>query len=220
MQARPVPVPKDAPATSPITGAETQQLIDHCGVSRETLPALTELVALLERWQARINLVSKATLPAVWTRHILDSAQLLPQIGPNAQIVTDLGSGAGFPALVLAIARPGLTVHSIDSNQRKIAFQREVRRQLSLQNLHCHSERIEQVASTQADIVTARALAPLDRLVGWAQPHLTGGGTCLFLKGQHVEDELTAAHKMWDFTVERSASITHSDGVILALRFT
>jgi 16S rRNA (guanine527-N7)-methyltransferase len=215
-----VSAPKAPPTANPITGAESQQLIDHCGISRETVLVLIELVALLERWQARINLVSKATLSAVWTRHIIDSAQLLPHIGPTVQTVADLGSGAGFPALVLAIARPDLNVHSIDSDQRKIIFQRQVVRELSLTNLSCHSKRIEEVASIQAHIVTARALAPLDRLVGLAKPHLAPGGACLFLKGQHVEDELTGAHKMWDFTVERSASITHPDGVILALRFT
>jgi len=183
------------------------------GVSRETRLCLERYLDLLRRWQARINLVGAATLEDPWRRHMLDSAQLAPLVPAGAR-VADLGSGAGFPGLVLALLRGG-PVDLIESDTRKAAFLREAVR-ITGAAAAVHNTRAERLALA-ADAVVARACAPLDRLLGLAAPLLAAGGVCLFLKGARAEEELRAARMRWRMTVRRRPSLSAPDGVVLEL---
>jgi len=196
--------------------SDPRKALAGLGVSRETIERLEIYAALLTRWQARINLVGPDTLPDLWTRHMLDSAQLWPLIPPEARRLADLGSGAGFPGLVLAILGAP-DVHLVESDARKCAFLRETARQTGT-TVTILNHRIEQVAPLSADVITARALAPLSRLLDWAAPHLAPGGQCLFLKGRGAEDELTATAKEWKIGHRRIGSLTDPEGVVLQLR--
>jgi 16S rRNA (guanine527-N7)-methyltransferase len=186
-------------------------------VSRETADKLRVYAALLTKWQARINLVGPATLPDLWRRHFLDSAQLFPLLpaGP----LLDFGSGAGFPGLVLAILRGdgGDAVHLVEADGRKCAFLREVAR-LTATPIVVHAQRIEDLSPFAVSAVTARALAPLAALLRLAAPFLQLRTECLFLKGEKLEDELTAAGKDWKMEVERIPSRSDPNGAILRLK--
>ncbi|WP_431856869.1 16S rRNA (guanine(527)-N(7))-methyltransferase RsmG [Azospirillum sp.] len=185
------------------------------GVSRETLERLTVYEALLRKWQKTINLVGPKTLDDAWNRHFLDSAQLHPLLPESTRVLVDLGSGAGFPGLVLAIL--GVPeVHLIESDVRKGAFLREAARATGAP-VTVHSKRIEAVQGLQADALTARALAPLADLLDWGARFLTADGVALFLKGQNVEDELTDSTKYWKMRTERFDSVTDPSGSILRL---
>jgi 16S rRNA (guanine527-N7)-methyltransferase len=173
-------------------------------VSRETTARLDRYVELLLEWQRRQNLIAPSTEPILWTRHIADSLQLIP-LAPEARIWVDLGSGAGFPGLALACALadlPGtqpVQVHLIESNGKKAAFLRETARVIGLP-VTVHGERIANFvlhAPDRIDAVTARALAPLSKLLVEASPLLKKGALGLFPKGQDVEAELTTASKCW-----------------------
>ncbi len=191
-------------------------------VSRETLARLDEYVALLLKWQQRTNLIAPATIGHVWTRHVADSLQLRA-LAPEARIWVDLGSGAGFPGLVLACALAdtvGTRVHLVESNAKKAAFLRETARVLRLPAL-VHATRIEDFTEGFADlpdVVTARALAPLTRLLGYAEPLLKKGVQGLFPKGQDVEAELTDASKCWKIEAVLVPSKTSQDGRIVVVR--
>jgi 16S rRNA (guanine527-N7)-methyltransferase len=189
-------------------------------VSREIEERLQAFAALFRMWQRRMNLVAPSTLPHLWTRHIADSLQLLP-LAPEARTWVDLGSGGGFPGLVIACAlagRPGTEVHLVESNQRKAAFLREAAR-VTGAPVQVHAARIQDFAKAwtgrRAEVVTARALAPLANLIDLAVPLLKGGAQGLFLKGQDVEAELTEAAKYWTFQVELVPSVTDSAGRIV-----
>jgi len=188
-------------------------------VSRETEDRLVAIVALLEKWQRTINLVAPATLPTIWTRHIADSLQLVPLAGDAARWV-DLGSGGGFPGLVVAAAlaeRPDADVTLIESDTRKAAFLREAARIAELPATVLPA-RIEQAAPKIAagvEIVSARALAPLPKLLALAHPLLAQGARGLFLKGQDVDNELTEASKSWRFKASVIPSRTDKGGRIL-----
>jgi len=185
------------------------------GVSHETLARLEIYRTLLLKWQRSINLVAESTLEEVWRRHFLDSGQLLRHLPAETRVLADLGSGAGFPGLVLAIL--GVPeVHLIESDQRKATFLREVARETAAPVM-VHSSRIETVQGLQAQVVTARALAPLAKLLPLAQPLLAPEGICLFLKGQTADEELTAVQQSWKVTVERLGSDSDQRGVILRL---
>ncbi len=187
-------------------------------VSRETLARLEAYAALLVRWQSAINLVGGDTLKDLWRRHMLDSAQLAPHIPAEARCITDIGSGAGFPGLVLAILC-GIPVHLIESAGKKATFLREVAR-LTGAPVTVHHGRIENQTPWPSDVVTARALAPLSMLLEYAAPFLSlagDGARCLFLKGARAEEELTEASKSWNMTVERFQSVTDPTGVILRI---
>jgi 16S rRNA (guanine527-N7)-methyltransferase len=188
-------------------------------VSPATSERLDRFVALLLAWQRNINLIAPSTLPQLWTRHVADSAQLL-RFAPDAKVWVDLGSGAGFPGLVIACVladTPGAVIHLVESNAKKCAFLREAVRQLRLPAaVHC--ERIEQFSKTfedQADVVTGRALAPLDRLLPLAAPLLKSRGIGLFPKGQDVAAELTAASKCWNIEAAFAPSVTSSSSSIV-----
>lgn len=183
-------------------------------VSRETLERLQAYADLLVKWQAKINLVGPATIPDLWRRHLLDSAQMaahLPE-GP----VLDLGSGAGFPGLVLAIMT-GQPVHLVESDARKCAFLREAARVTGAANATIHNKRIEAIAPFPVAAVTARALASLGQLLDWAAPFLQQHTQCLFLKGAKVDEELTQAGEHWKMASRRVASLSDPSGLILIL---
>lgn len=185
------------------------------GVSRETLGRFETYARLLRHWQARINLVGRATLDDLWRRHFLDSAQLFPLLPPGARTLVDLGSGAGFPGLVLALLGvPEVTL--IEADQRKAAFLTECARQTGVQ-VQIRVARIETVPPSRADVVTARALAPLDRLVELAARFSGPGTVCLFLKGQDLEAELTTLPRDSRVRIERWPSRTNPDATILRL---
>jgi 16S rRNA (guanine527-N7)-methyltransferase len=185
-------------------------------VSRETLDRLRAYADLLVKWQARINLIGPETIPTLWQRHFLDSAQVFPILPQPIHRLVDMGCGAGFPGLVLAVM--GVPdVHLIESDTRKCAFLREVAR-VTGAAVTIHNVRIEAVAPLGADVVTARALAPLEKLLPWAERHLSPQGHCVFLKGRGSEDELTKAAKEWNITFERFPSQTDSAAAILHLK--
>jgi 16S rRNA (guanine527-N7)-methyltransferase len=189
------------------------------GVSRETLERLEAYAALLERWQARINLVARDSLADLWRRHMLDSAQLLPLIPGPVGAGLDLGSGAGFPGLVLAILGVrGLRL--VEADARKCAFLREAARAAGLgleRDVFVVNRRLEQVPAFAADLVTARAVAELPELLAATDRFRHPGTICLFPKGLRATEELTEAGKSWRMTAERFPSRSDPTGTILRL---
>lgn len=186
-------------------------------VSRETMAALQTYADLLRKWQKAINLVSGATLDDVWQRHFLDSAQLVPLLPASDGHITDLGAGAGFPGLVVALVS-GRAVHLIESDQRKAAFLGEAARATGCGGrVQVHAARIEAVKPWKAPVITARALADLSQLLDWAAPFVAADTVCIFPKGAKAEEELTGALRVWKMTVERRRSVTDSTGLILRL---
>ncbi len=176
---------------------------------------LRDFAALVEKWSAKINLVSKGDLPHIWERHVLDSLALVPLLPAEKQFAIDLGSGAGFPGLVLAIAT-GIPFTLIESDRRKAAFLVEAAR-VTAAPVTVICERIEVAKTVPAPLVTARALAPLDRLIGLALPHLAAGGVCLFPKGRNAADELTRARTLWHMEAATFASAANPESSILRL---
>jgi 16S rRNA (guanine527-N7)-methyltransferase len=203
-------------APAPLSEREFQQA---CQVPDEIMIRLRLYNEQLARWQEKINLVGPQTLADPWRRHFLDSAQLFGLLPDGAETIVDIGSGAGFPGLVLAIlatadgAAPR-QVHLIDSDQRKCVFLREINR-LTDAGAIIHSCRSAQYGGPKGDAITARACAPLGRLFGWAQPLLAPSGRGLFLKGEGVQDELTQALKDWRMEVIQHSSQSDPRGVIL-----
>jgi 16S rRNA (guanine527-N7)-methyltransferase len=191
-------------------------------VSRETVDRLDRLVMLLLSWQRKTNLVAPSTIPMVWTRHIADSLQLLA-LAPAARTWIDLGSGGGFPGLAIACALAevdGAHVHLVESNGKKAAFLREAARNLQLPAT-IHHRRIEDFVESFdqfAEIVTARAVAPLFDLLSYAAPLLNRGAQALFPKGQDVDAELTHAAKYWTIAATLVPSRTDPRGRIVVVR--
>lgn len=186
------------------------------GVSRETMAPLEAYAELLVRWSARINLIGANTLGDLWRRHFLDSTQLLAHVPPGTHSLIDLGSGAGFPGLVLAIA--GVSgVELVEADARKCAFLREAAR-VAAAPVTIHNARIEAVPPHVVDVVTARGCAPLDRLLILAQPFIGPDTVCLFPKGERANQELTAASQAWTMDTTCHDSCTDRRGVILCLR--
>jgi 16S rRNA (guanine527-N7)-methyltransferase len=181
-------------------------------VSRETLERLDRFVAELLSWQQRMNLIASSTVPILWTRHIADSLQLLP-LAPAAKTWADFGSGAGFPGLVLACAladTPGTIVHLVESSTKKAAFLRDAARVTAAPAV-IHAVRVVDFVnnhSSPIEVVTARALAPLSKLLAEAYPLLKTGTVALFPKGQDVEVELTDAAKYWNIQSTLVPSLT------------
>ena len=197
------------------------------GVSRETLMRLELYADLLIRWTKSVNLVSRDSLHDLWRRHMFDSAQLMPLLPRIAEarrrVVLDLGSGAGFPGMVLSVLGAG-DVHLVESDQRKVLFLREVAREVG-SDAHIHGVRVDQLARFPVDAVTARAFAPLNKLLDEASAFLdpaeaTNGhapAQGLFLKGRRVDQELTAAHKAWQMKVKKVPSRSDPSGTILLI---
>ncbi|MBS0559616.1 MAG: 16S rRNA (guanine(527)-N(7))-methyltransferase RsmG [Proteobacteria bacterium] len=184
-------------------------------LSPEARFRLERFAALLARWNPTINLVATADIPALWPRHIDDSLQLAPLIPPGISRAIDLGSGGGFPGLVLAIAT-GIPFDLVESDRRKAAFLREAARETAAPAT-VHAVRIEDAKLPPAPLVTARALARLPRLLALAAPLLAPGGVCLFLKGAAAQDELTEAAAGWHMRSARLPSQTDPDAAILRI---
>lgn len=186
------------------------------GVSRETEEKLRAYMALLIRWNARINLVAEADPGNLWQRHFVDSLQLVPLLPGYIGPFVDLGSGAGFPGLVLAAAT-GCEMHLVESDKRKCAFLQEVARMLNLSRVTVHPARIDTARLPPASVITARALAPLPDLLRHAHRILGAGGMAIFPKGRNAAEELTAAAAGWTMRIERFPSVTDPDSTILRL---
>lgn len=189
-------------------------------VSRETLDRLKTFHDLLVKWNVKINLVSKSSIPDLWNRHIWDSAQVVPLVD-QADLWVDIGSGGGFPGLVVAIyaleKNPGRHVAMVESDQRKAAFLRTVIRELNL-NASVKVQRVEALAPMQANVLSARALADLDQLLGFAERHLARKGSALFLKGEKWEKEVQRARESWSFELTAHKSITSPEAAILQIK--
>lgn len=190
-------------------------------VSRETFRALEQFEELVRCWNPAINLVSKSTLPDLWSRHIVDSAQLFLHSSQDAQLWLDLGSGGGFPGVVVAILarqlQPQLKVALVEADLRKATFLREACRTLSL-NTQVYSARIESLPPAQADILSARALASLPTLLPYAELHLHNAGRALFPKGAQHEAELSEARKAYTFDAKIFPSLSEQKAAILEIR--
>ena len=196
-------------------------VLESLNVSRETSERLKLLVDLLKKWNPRINLVSKSTLEEVWTRHILDSAQIFGLVDKPVAKWVDIGSGGGFPGLVVAILsmddNSEFETTLIESDQRKCAFLRTVLRETGVCG-RVLAKRIEEADPQHADILSARALAELGLLFTFAERHLSKGGTMLFPKGVTWEKELHAAQESWSFSHEVITSKTEPNSVILKVK--
>ena len=191
-------------------------LSDHYDVSRETCDKLSHYVSLLTKWQKSINLVSGKTIADVWQRHILDSAQLISHLPKEPANILDLGSGAGLPAVILAI----MTDHNIamvESDTRKCAFMQTALRETGA-TATIHNTRLESLPFQNADIITARAFAPLNRLLEWTVPQHKEGQIFWLLKGQGVNEELTNVPVSQKVETEQYHSLVAGDGVILRLQ--
>jgi 16S rRNA (guanine527-N7)-methyltransferase len=192
----------------------------HTGVSRETMARLKLYASLLEDWNARHNLVSRASLADVWRRHFWDSAQILPLIPESARTLVDLGSGAGFPGLVLAELlrdRPGFRAVLYEATAKKCRFLEQVSSRLHVP-VEIRNARMEDAPREIFDIVVARACAPLVELAEYAEKFWGKDSSGLFLKGQNVGVELTHARKSWRMKTLSHPSRSHPSGVILEIR--
>ena len=189
-------------------------------VSRETMDRLDAYAALLVKWNTKINLVAKSTIPDIWHRHMADSAQLWSLAPKDVETWMDMGSGAGFPGLVIgAIASekaPNLEITLVESDRRKSVFLQSAAREMGI-TVKVITKRIEQLEPQNADILSARALSPLPQLLEFAEKHLKSGGICLFPKGARVDSELTQASSCWHMAYETFPSMTDPDAVILRI---
>jgi 16S rRNA (guanine527-N7)-methyltransferase len=208
--------------SKPIRISSAADFVRAFPVSHETVEKLKLYEHLLIKWQKAVNLVAPAAIPQLWQRHFADSAQLV-RLAPDAKTWVDLGSGGGFPALVIAIMLANqreCQVHLIESNARKCAFLSEVARQTGAP-ARVHNMRIAEAAGAgaipAADVVTARALAPLDTLVELALPFLGNASIGLFLKGREAGVEIADARKRWVFDLKIHPSISDAQGQILEI---
>jgi len=206
---------------SAISAADKAAALALTPVSREAEARLDRYVGLLLEWQEKTNLVAPSTLPTLWIRHIADSLQLLA-LAPSAKVWVDLGSGGGFPGVVLACAlaqTSGATVHLVERNAKKAAFLREALRVTGapgMVHLAEIGDTVDRITGP-VDYVTARAVAPLHQLIGFAEPLVRKGAKILFLKGQDVEAELTQATKYWNMTPHLHPSRSGGGGWIVEI---
>ncbi len=195
------------------------EFADKMNVSRETLARLDLYADLLQRWTKKINLVSSSTLDALWTRHFLDSAQLF-KVAPKGGTWVDLGSGGGFPGAVVAVlaadSQSDLKVTLVESDQRKAAFLRTVLREMGV-SACVLADRVERLEPMNADVLSARALASLEVLLGFAERHLVPTGRAVFPKGEKARDEIRDALEHWRFDCETYNSKTDPEAVILSI---
>ena len=188
-------------------------------VSRETYHLLEGYVALLCEWQKKFNLVSNNSLPFVWERHISDSAQLFKYISEDVKSIYDFGSGAGFPALVLAIMakekRPDIKFKLVESIGKKTLYLNAVKTVLNLDNVEIFNCRVESLKLVAADMITARAMTALDGLFEYSLPFCSKETKLVFPKGQSYEEELNKAKQKWNFKLKVEKNEISEDGVIL-----
>ncbi|MFG6517151.1 16S rRNA (guanine(527)-N(7))-methyltransferase RsmG [Sulfitobacter sp. 1A13496] len=188
-------------------------------VSRETLEKLKAFAELVRKWNPKINLVSKSSLDDLWSRHILDSVQIFELATGRGKWI-DLGSGGGFPGIVISILNQeerNFDVVMVESDQRKSAFLRTAIRELDL-SAKVKTERIEELECLEADVLSARALADLTKLLGFAELHLKRGGIALFPKGQSWQREDLEARQDWTYDLETVTSKTNLDAAILKIK--
>jgi 16S rRNA (guanine527-N7)-methyltransferase len=189
-------------------------------VSRETIERLEVYAALLQKWNRRINLVAPGTIDALWDRHFTDSAQLLELAPHSATKWVDLGSGGGFPGAVVAIlahaTHPHLVTSLVESDQRKATFLRAIARETD-SPFSVITDRAEQAPKSRADVVSARALAPLEVLLGYVVRHTMDGGVALLPKGANAASEVEMARKTWSFSCESNPSVTDQKAAILKI---
>lgn len=213
MSVVPVPAPLEA---RPVTDAAS--FAAAVGASPAAMADMARYLVLITEWNEKMNLVGPSALAQFWPRHAFDSAQLL-LVEPDALVWADLGAGAGFPGLVLAIllkGRPGARVHLVESLSKRCRFLQAVVDALDLPAT-VHNVRAEEL-SLKVDRVTARACAPLPRLLGYAEPYLKRGAVGLFLKGQDVVSELTEATKSWKFEAQTLPSLSNPQGHLLQVK--
>lgn len=195
-------------------------LLNRLNVSRETMERLEIFEQVIRKWNPKINLVSRSSLENLWTRHIVDSIQVF-RSAPDSKSWVDLGSGGGFPGVIVAILAadeiPEMAVTLIESDQRKSVFLRTVARECGAK-VQVLSQRIESVDPQKAQILSARALADLNVLLGFTDRHLQKDGTAMFPKGVTWKKELEEARRHWRFDVEPITSLTEPDAVILKIR--
>ncbi|QCP86983.1 16S rRNA (guanine(527)-N(7))-methyltransferase RsmG [Cereibacter sphaeroides] len=198
-----------------------ESVLAQLDVSRETSEKLSHFVALVEKWNKAVNLIGRSTVDSIWTRHVLDSAQLRAHLALRPRLWLDLGSGSGFPGIVIAIIAADESPESrfvlIESDQRKATFLRTACRELEL-SASVLAARIESLPPQGADVISARALAALPELCALAAPHLAPNGICLFPKGAGHISEIAAARQSWNMELETLPSLTDPDAVILKLK--
>lgn len=197
--------------------SEREMVLEKLNCDVKAVQKLDTYVSLLNEWQQKMNLVSNSTLPVVWSRHLWDSAQLSSCLTKADKTVLDLGSGAGFPALVLACLHADKTFVLMESDTKKCTFLQAVIDANGLDNVEIINDRIEKTQRFQTDIITARALASLDKLLAYALPFIGGGTRCVFMKGKKAPEELADARKKFFFDVEQKVSVTSDEGRILIL---
>ena len=197
------------------------KLKSDLSLSDSTMDMLDHFVDLTQRWSKSINLIGPASAEQIWHRHILDSAQLIDVASQDARSWLDLGSGGGFPGMVVAILaseiRPELRVCLVESDQRKAAFLRSVARETGV-SVTVHASRVEDLDRQDADILSARALAPLPRLLSLAVTHVAPHGVCLFPKGTTFQSEVDQALENWSFTHHKVPSVTQPGAMVLVIR--
>lgn len=190
-------------------------------VSRETIERLEQFGELTIKWNPRINLVAKSTIPDLWSRHILDSVQLYQYAPAKPKKWLDIGSGGGFPGIVMAVVAaeksPETTFTLIESDQRKSTFLRSAARELGL-NLKVIASRIEETESQTADVISARALSALTDLFPFINRHLVEDGVAILPKGRSYQDEINAAKRDWHFDVHAHQSMTDHEARVLVVK--
>jgi 16S rRNA (guanine527-N7)-methyltransferase len=197
-------------------GFTLDDAIRRSGVSRETGPRIARYIAALDDWRTRLNLIGPGEGRHLWKRHVFDSLQLAPLIRPAETEIADLGSGAGFPGIILACAFPEREVALVEKSPKKCEFLRAAASAAGL-TVRVYNQRTEDPVPKRYDLVVSRALSPLPRLLGQAYPWLIANGRSLFIKGQGVFSEVTEARDSWSFDLESHVSQTNPDGQILAI---
>ncbi len=198
-----------------------ENLIEKYNVSRETLSKLKLYEASLNEWQKKFNLVSKASLPDAWNRHFLDSLQLLPLVPKDAKVMYDFGSGAGFPGMVLAVVlqekTPYLKINLIESIKKKTLYLNFVSEKCGLNNIKIINDRIENVKTEKADVITSRALCRLNELLKYSFRFCRPETKCIFPKGKKYAEEISEAEKFWNFDYRLVRSLSSDEGMIIVI---
>ena len=200
---------------------DREAVLGQARLASKTVERLDHFAKLVRKWSPRINLVAPRSLSHLWGRHIADSMQVLDMVPEPKGHWVDLGSGGGFPGVIVAIlakeAHPDLAVTLVESDHRKAAFLRTVVRDLALP-ARVEANRIESLAPLAADVVSARALAPLPRLLGLLAPHLLPSGVAVLPKGARHAEEVEEALEDWTFSYQKRESVTQPESVVLAIR--
>lgn len=201
---------------------DTDFELQKYAVSRETIEKLKAFVGILREWNSKMNLVSKNSLEDVWQRHILDSLQLVEYLPSNLRHLVDIGSGAGFPGIVLAIVMaekfPDAKITLVESITKKTVYLNDVCQKLALKNVQIINNRVENIVFKDVDVITARAVAALDVLCGYAYKIFGSKGLMLFLKGKTYEQEHELAGKNWHYAMKLYPNRYSDDGVVMELR--